>query len=306
MRAPVGEMAREFDLLPPVIVRRPDLLKVLKDALADEVVQLGTTFVGFDQDETGVTARFADGREERGAVLVGADGINSAVRARQANGSQPRYAGYQYLRALSQFEHPAFPPGRFTFTFGPGDRFGVSHAGGGTMYWWAVILTPEGTKDTAIGRKREVLERFQRFPPEIPALIEATKEEAILRNDIRDLAPLERWGDGLVTLLGDSAHATTPNLGRGAGEAIEDAVVLAECLAASPELTSGAAAVSALRAYEGRRMPATAKVQTAARRIGKIASWENEVAWRSRELIMKNIAGPAMVKSWRAEFQQQR
>ncbi|MCA1671300.1 MAG: FAD-dependent monooxygenase, partial [Actinobacteria bacterium] len=306
VHAPVGEMAREFGLLPPVIVRRPDLLKVLRDALDDHAVQLGAACVGFEQDDAGVTARFADGREERGAALVGADGIKSLVRARVASDSQAQYAGYQYLRALTQFDHPAFPPGKFSFVFGPGDRFGSSHAGGGTIYWWAVIMAPEGATDPAIGRKGEVLERFKGFPPEISALVESTAEEAIFRNDIRDMEPLERWGDGRVTLLGDSAHATTPNLGRGAGEAIEDAVVLAECLASNTTLSDGARVASALRSYEARRIPATAQVQKAARRIGKIASWDNALAWRAREILMKNVAGPGMQKGWRAEFASQR
>lgn len=305
VRAPVGEMAREVGLLPPVIVRRPDLLRVLREAVDDDVVQLGATLVGFEEDDSGVTARFAGGREERGSVLVGADGINSVVRARQAIGSAPRYAGYQYLRGLTRFDDPAFPPGRFSFTFGPGDRFGASHAGGGTIYWFAVILAAEGATDGPGGRKAEVLERFERFPSEIAALVGSTAEDAIFRNDIRDLEPMERWGDGRVTLLGDSAHATTPNLGRGAGEAIEDAVVLAECLSSGSTLDDRASTVSALRAYEARRIPATAKVQKAARRIGKIASWHNGLAWRARELVMKNIAGPAMVKEWRAEFASQ-
>lgn len=305
VHAPVGDMAREFGLLPPVIVRRPALLGVLRAALDEDVVQLGATCVGFEQDGAGVTARFADGREERGAVLVGADGINSLVRARHASQAQPRYAGYQYLRALSRFEHPAFPHGKFSFTLGPGDRFGASHADDETMYWFAVIMAPEGARDPAIGRKGELLDRFGRFPPEISALIESTPEEAIFRNDIRDLEPLDRWGDGRVTLLGDGAHATTPNLGRGAGEAIEDAVVLAERLASS-RLGDRASVVAALRAYEAVRIPATAKVQKTALRIGKIASWQNGLAWRGRELLMRNVAGPAMVKGWRSEFAAQR
>ena len=68
-------------------------------------------------------------------------------------------------------------------------------------------------------------------------IVEATDENAILRNDIIDRPPRQVWGKGRITLLGDAVHATTPNLGQGACQALEDAVILAHALrgAASPE-----------------------------------------------------------------------
>jgi 2-polyprenyl-6-methoxyphenol hydroxylase-like FAD-dependent oxidoreductase len=76
-------------------------------------------------------------------------------------------------------------------------------------------------------------------------IIEGTPEDAIVQNDIVDRPPLRRWGRGRVTLLGDAAHATTPNLGQGACMALEDAVVLASL----PQHDS-ASVESALREYE--------------------------------------------------------
>jgi 2-polyprenyl-6-methoxyphenol hydroxylase-like FAD-dependent oxidoreductase len=299
---PVGDLAKKHRIPPPMIIRRPALLEMLIEALGPGVVQLGAQVASFQQGAGGVTVRLGDGREERGDLLVGADGIRSVVRGALMPEVRPRYAGYQYLRAIAEFSDPSFPPGRFVFAFGRGDRFGLSHIGPDRLYWWAVIPAAEGAQDLSVGRKAEVAQRFRRFMPPIPRLIAATPEDQILRNDIYDLRPLPRWGDGRVTLLGDAAHATTPNLGRGGGEAMEDAVALAAALAPVRAQGEGAAIVSALRAYEARRMEPTAQVQTSAWRIGVTASWRNPLACAARELLMRTVIGKGMAKRYEKEF----
>lgn len=85
-------------------------------------------------------------------------------------------------------------------------------------------------------------------------LIEATEESAILRNDVYDRPALRHWSVGRVTPLGDAAHPMTPDMGQGACQAIEDAVVLGDCLTPRSEVAE------ALRAYESRRIPRTRRV----------------------------------------------
>jgi salicylate hydroxylase len=80
-----------------------------------------------------------------------------------------------------------------------------------------------------------------------------------------DCAPLKRWGSGPVTLLGDAAHPMLPYLAQGAAMAIEDAAVLAQCLARTPDDTPGA-----LRRYEDQRLDRTRRAQRAARRNGMV------------------------------------
>ena len=96
----------------------------------------------------------------------------------------------------------------------------------------------------------------------------ATPAETLIRTDICDRPPLARWGRGRVTLLGDAAHPTTPNLGQGACMAIEDAVVLAQCLSRYTDH------VAALRAYEDRRRARTANIVRASRRMGWVGQWQ--------------------------------
>ncbi len=90
-----------------------------------------------------------------------------------------------------------------------------------------------------------------------------------LRNDIYDRPPLRRWGEGPVTLLGDAAHPMTPNLGQGACQALEDAVVLGDCLRGADDMPR------ALRSYEARRIPRTTAIVERSWRLGRMAQWEN-------------------------------
>jgi FAD-dependent urate hydroxylase len=298
---PVGELARKHSARPPVMAKRPELLKALADALPEGVAQVNARCVGVEQDETGVTAKLEDGREERGALLVGADGIRSDVRSMVIDaGASPKYAGYQYIRALTQ-QQP-LPADRFQFTFGPGDRIGMSDVGGGTTYWFAVVTAEQGTRPTPEETKRDVLERLKDFPPPAAALVEATPAEAMARVDIMYLEPLERWFDGRVVLIGDAAHATAPTGGRGAGEAIEDGVALARCIGSPETLAEPSRLTSALRSFQEQRQEPTKKVQTTALRSGKIASWTNPAACRLRDLVVRRIIGPSMVKEIEGEL----
>ena len=95
-----------------------------------------------------------------------------------------------------------------------------------------------------------------------------------LRNDILDRRPVRHWGSGRVTLLGDAAHPPTPNLGQGACQALEDALVLADCLADQRE------AVAALRAVEARRMKRSAAIIKQSYLFGKIGQWSTRCSAR--------------------------
>ena len=298
---PVGELARKYGSPPAVVIRRPDLIGVLQAALSTGVVQTESRVEAHEQDDSGVSVRLADGRVERGAALIGAEGLISPTREQLSPSVRPRYAGYQYLRAITE-NNGAMPEGCMTLTFGRGDRFGMGDVGAGRIYWFGVIVVPEGQTDSQAGRKRDLLDRFGRFPDPIPRVIEETAEEEIFRTDICDLDPMEKWREGRVTLLGDSAHAITPNMGRGASEAIEDAAVMGECLSGSEVLADGEALCRALRDYEQRRMVPTAKVQSGARRIGDMASWRNPVRCRIRDVVMKRVAGKSIVKDIESEL----
>jgi 2-polyprenyl-6-methoxyphenol hydroxylase-like FAD-dependent oxidoreductase len=155
--------------------------------------------------------------------------------------------------------------------------------GNGRVCWYATRNCGPSSPDAPGGRKPEVLALFRDWHSPIRALIEATSPADIIRNDARDRKPLRKWGDGLVTLLGDAAHPITPNVGQGACMAIEDGACLAKCLIESPDVAS------AFRSYEAKRGPRTAFVSRQARRIGAIGQWEHPWIVRGRDLVTRLV-----------------
>ena len=282
MLSPISgeELERRYGA-PNLGIHRADLQAVLLGALPPGAVHLGVRYESFEQDGAGVTARFAGGRRERADILVGADGIRSAVRAQLLGEGEPRYAGYTAWRGVARFEHPSIPPGTGFESWGPGRRFGLVHIGGGRVYWFATENAPEGGRDPEGERKSGMLRRFRGWQEPVEAVIRATEETGILRNDILDREPVSRWGEGRVTLLGDAAHPMTPNLGQGACQAIEDASVLAGCLREESD------PVAALREYERRRISRTGPIVNSSRRLGRVAQWENPLARALRDTLLR-------------------
>lgn len=297
---PIGELATQGGAKPPLLFRRRQLLDLLVNARGEASPELPGSVASIEQDAGGVTATLDDGREVRGSALVAADGARSAIRAKIFPGTETEYRGYQYLRALAPPMLDKITPGVSTFLLGRGDRFGIE--GGPTWtYWFGAIRTAEGTGDSERGRKQDLLDRFRDFASPVLEAIEATPEEEIGRSDIYDFDPLDHWVDGRVVLMGDAAHAVTPNRGRGGAEALEDAVVLGECLAAVDSLADGDAVTRALQEFESRRLAPAVSIQKSARKIGELANWRNPVACALREFLMKKIVSRAMLKEMREE-----
>ena len=199
-------------------------------------------------------------------LLVGADGVNSSIR-NQLVGDETRYAGYTCWRGVCPV--PAGWGGVCGEIWGRGDRFGVVRLPGDRLYWFAVATAPARSESPNTSRKQQLLERFADYCFDVPNIIAATPNDAIIFRDIVDRAPTPGWSDRRVTLLGDSAHATTPNMGQGAAMAIESAVVLTRCLQQFDALPS------ALQSYERTRFPRTSWVNKTSFTIGRMAHWEN-------------------------------
>jgi 2-polyprenyl-6-methoxyphenol hydroxylase-like FAD-dependent oxidoreductase len=220
------------------------------------------------------------------------------IRRILAPEAKPRVAGYRYLRALVRFD--AVRGGEFVFTFGAGDRFLYHDLGENWVYWAGMVVGDPDDPDPHEGHKAHLSGRFREFPSPIPALIDATDEGAIFRFDIRDVEPKHRWVHGRVALMGDAAHAMTPNLGRGAGEAISDALALARTLADAGGVEGNVA--GALLAYERERREKTAEVQRRSWRMGRVASWSNPVACALRAQVVKRIVARGMRRGTDADF----
>ncbi|WP_446226147.1 FAD-dependent monooxygenase [Nocardia sp. IBHARD005] len=277
----VGEFAAQFGM-PTVAVERSALHEVLRDDLGSNGIRTGARVVDFTQDEHGVAVRLADGHVERGDLLIGADGIHSAVRAGLHGARPPRHNGYVAWRGKALLRHDMIPPGSFDSMFGPGTRFVCYDVAPGVVHWMSVAngsAADHNDPDVL----RMLTERHRGWAAPVADILAATPASGIIRGEAFDRKPDRRWGAGRVTLLGDAAHPMTFNIGQGACQAVEDAVELAECLAATPTDP-----VSALRAYEKERRPRTARMQRAARGLGRMAAVEHPALVRLREAFMRS------------------
>ncbi|HYX49535.1 MAG TPA: FAD-dependent monooxygenase, partial [Ktedonobacteraceae bacterium] len=166
-------------------------------------------------------------------------------------------------------------------------------------YWFVQKYAPEGEDDKPGSRKKMLLEMYHDWHDPIPVVIQATAETDILRNDIYELQHLHQWSHERVTLLGDAAHAMTPNLGQGACQAIEDAVTLADCLKNTTNV------VTALKNYEKRRITRTNRITRLAHFMGQAVQWENPFLAVPRNIIIKNMPVSMAIKQfmWLLDYQ---
>lgn len=261
------------------MIHRADLLSILAESVGVDTVRTGRDLRGVTQRDARVTASFADGSTAHGDILVGADGIHSRVRGAVLGDVAPRYAGYTVWRWVAPFPAERVLPGE---TWGAGARFGQACLPGDRVYVYATSNAPAGGKGP-LGEMSVLRALFAGWHDPIPALVEATAGADILRNDCFDIPPQKRWGRGRITLVGDAAHAMTPNLGQGACQALEDAVALGRWLdgAADPE--------QALRGYEAERRPRAIRFQRQSRSAGALGQWSSPLGIRFRELVARTV-----------------
>lgn len=274
-----------------VCVYRPDLCAALLPYAGE--VSWGAACTGIRHDQHGVTAVFEDGREVRGDVLVGADGFNSVVRRALLGATPSRPSGYVAWLATTEPSRPIVPEGQVIHYWGTGARFGIVDVGRGRIYWWGTLNVPDIDESLKTVSKAEVLSTFRGFADPIAELVATTEESRILKISARDRAPVRRWGEGRITLLGDAAHPMLTSLGQGACMAIEDAVVLGHCLGEGGEIAD------ALRRYERARMPRTAAVVRATRFTSWYEQLSNPIACRVRDGLFRSV--PTTVLSRQAE-----
>lgn len=275
---PAGFFEREFGA-PSVAIHRADLLSLLADAVGREAIETGFSVVTYEQDRSSVKAIADDGRSLEGAVLVGADGLWSRVRSHLVADGPPRYAGYTSWRGVC--EAPGLLPDGYTSeSWGKGERFGLVSLGRGRIYWFATANARAGERDPH-DAVVALAERFLGWHAPIEEVLLATPEERLIRTDVHDRAPIVRWADGRVVLLGDAAHPMTPNLGQGGCQAIEDAVVLSRALAHQ----SGVAA--AFHEYEALRVRRANDIVRRSRSLGGVAQWSGPLSRMLRDTAMR-------------------
>jgi len=258
---------------PSICLHRATLQRLLLDTALNHdpaSVQPGRECTGFEADASGPAALFTDGSRERGDVLIGADGIHSVIRRQLFGGEKLRFSGYLAWRGIAERASPL--PGReAVVVVARGSQAGCFQCGEQWRYWYLTLNAAPGSHAGPLGNRREALEHIRNWRVPFRLIVESTEEEAILRNDVVDRPARRVWGAGPVTLLGDAIHATTPDLGQGACQALEDAVVLADSLRRSPSVEAG------LRHYEARRRRRANFVISQSWRMGTVLQLSNPV-----------------------------
>ena len=284
---PLGKPLMNIDTAradtPTVCLHRADLLRILADEVPREDLRVGHKLTKMASAGKEFRLEFANGAKFSCDGVVGADGIYSQLRAALTASEDPRNCGYVIFRAIVDAPDD-FIPGENSETWGSGRRFGILSLAQNKVCWYATANTFD-TQLTGEKLKVELCKIFKTWHRPIHELIRRTDAAAILMNTARDLKPFRKWGLGRGTLLGDAAHALTPNLGQGACMALEDAFVLAN------SLTSHQDVAQAFRIYESLRFSRTRGAILRSRCLGWIGQWENRLAVPLRNTVTGWLPG---------------
>ena len=265
---------------PFVVAMRTALYGALLDAAGIDTVTAGSEATGFTQRGRRVTLHLANGTSAEGDLLVGADGVRSVIR-RQLHQNEPPARPSRIISVRGAVDGAISRLGGVDglYYLGPGVESAHIRASATGIYWFMAVaeeLVPANTTSAAA----LLAHLAPKFDDTFRAITSATSE---CRYDgvLVDRDPLPRWGDGVVTLIGDAAHPLLPHTGQGAAQAIVDAVTLARMLAQHVDIEQ------TLRAFEAERLPKTAALVRQGRRTARFMRIRNPVACYVREAAVR-------------------
>jgi len=276
------------------LCHRAHLHECLYDGLPGGTVHLDTRIVALEAGPDGVRVETASGEVFTADVLVGADGIRSTVRAQFFGPNEPSYLGYRSHRFVvpnvDGLEH-------FTEFLGHGKRVGLVPIGGGQLYVWTTFNSPRESRAWALESVQALQALFSELtdPRVQRAFAALTSTDGVVCTDIEEVRQ-GAWTHGRVALLGDAAHALTPNMGQGAGLAMEDAAVLAE------ELSKAARGKTdvreALTSYVARRRRRVDTIVRLSREIGEEGQLTGALAcWLRNRRIRREGRSPEQTRA---------
>ncbi len=279
-RIDLGPEFRTHYQAPFIHIHRADLLDIFAADLPADICHFNKKCTGITQTPRGARAVFSDGTEFEAGLIIGADGVRSVVRQSVFGAGDLRWTGHQCYRAL-------VPTGGVVphtdpvsaFWMGPKAHVVTYYVkGGDAVNIVAVTEAPEWVEESWSTRasRDQMLGDFDGWHPHLQELFAGVTD--VFNWGLFDRDPMETWSQGAVTLLGDACHPMLPFLSQGAAMAIEDAYVLGEALALYPGDLS-----AALAAYEGERLPRTARVQLEARERGRTYHLPTEAEMAARD-----------------------
>jgi 2-polyprenyl-6-methoxyphenol hydroxylase-like FAD-dependent oxidoreductase len=247
------------EVAPPVALHRRDLHAILAEGASGIPILMGTLVSSLEETDDGVQVALSNGSAGEYDLVIGADGIHSAIRETVFDGPPARLAGQVGWRFVVE-GHPEIAGWNGWLSRDQG--FLALAIGGGRVYCYADVRS-ESAADPTEGDPSRLAPMFAEFVDPVPALIADMPPPAdVWFSPIEEVPPT--WSIGRVVLVGDAAHASSPNMAEGASLAMEDALVLAEVL------SSGDDVEAALRAFVARRMPRVTWVQETTHRRDRL------------------------------------
>lgn len=295
-----GDTMTQFSLLPlieevgqrPYPVARADLQNMLMDEFGREDIQLGKKMVELQEQEDGVLVKFADGTEIKTDLLIGADGTHSITRA-YVLGEQVsrRYAGYVNWNGLVEISEKLTPADQWTTFVGQGKRVSLMPVADGKFYFFFDVPLPVGLENNRAEYKALLKQYFEGWCAPVQHLIDALDEQKTNRVEIHDIEPFAQFYKGRVVIVGDAAHSTTPDIGQGGCQAMEDAIYLARSLQIN---TLGLE--DALKRYQNKRNERANELVLRARKRCDVTHMKNEAVTKEWYEELRKEQGPHIMK----------
>ena len=229
---------------PPIGLPRRDLHRILVEGAAGVPIRFGVTIASLEQRDGSVDVAFTDGTTGGFDLVIGADGVHSTVRRLAFGGPDARSAGQVGWRYLVE-GRPEIAG--WNGWLGGERAFLALGVGGGRVYCYGDVRTRDRA-DPTHGDRAAFARLFVHFAEPVPSLLAGIEGvEAVHFSPIEEVCP-PTWVTGRVVLIGDAAHASSPNMAEGASMAIEDALVLAEALTTEPDVVTALASFTRRRA----------------------------------------------------------
>ncbi|MBP1460966.1 FAD-dependent urate hydroxylase HpxO [Acinetobacter nosocomialis] len=234
-----GDVMTQFSLRPlieevgqrPYPVARADLQNMLMDEFGRDQIYLGKKMVSLEDKADYVEVHFADGSSTQADLLIGADGTHSMTRAYVLGQQvQRRYAGYVNWNGLVEISEDLAPAQQWTTYVGEGKRASLMPVADGRFYFFLDVPLPAGLENNRDEYKKLLKLYFADWCQPVQQLIERLDPQKTNRVEIHDIEPFSQFYKGRVVILGDAAHSTTPDIGQGGCQAMEDAIYLARSL----------------------------------------------------------------------------
>ncbi len=258
-------------------IHRGILQQILIDKLDNSSIYLNYKLRNITKNGSGYSLEFQNGEKIQSAILIGADGLNSVVRNKLFINSRIRYAKQICWRGVTTYHLPTKYQNELNEAWGKNERFGFVQIAKNKVYWYALKSFKKNEDEL---RLANIDHYFSKYNPVVKDIISSTKREKIHTAEISDLEPLHQWYKESVCLIGDAAHAMTPNMGQGACQAIEDAYSIAQCLNTYD-------CNKAFREFQKMRLPKAHRVVKASWLVGKMAHISNPVLIEIRNQMMR-------------------